>query len=186
MTDRLLADHERSGAVTDEGVGGPTPVRVRKIGHVVYEVSDIEASTRFWTDVMGFSVSDRNEFGMVFFRSAADHHSVALKPCPGRVRPTEDPAGLRVDHFAMEVESLENLFETRAFLRARGVPIAFEGRRGPGCNIGVEFRDPDGYLLELYYGMDQIGADGRSRPSEQFRRASSLEDAVANALPERW
>ncbi|HMH54249.1 MAG TPA: VOC family protein, partial [Candidatus Acidoferrum sp.] len=57
-----------------------TPVKVRKLGHVVLTVSDIERSTRFWTDIMGFQVSDRNERGMVFLRNASDHHTIALVP----------------------------------------------------------------------------------------------------------
>lgn len=179
---------QERAAGRDAGGSGTaqTPIQVRKIGHVVYEVSDIERSTRFWTDIMGFRVSDRNERGMVFLRCAADHHTLALNPSPGRTRPDGDVAGLQMNHFAMEVASLDNLLAARAFLKASGVPIVFEGRRGPGCNLGVEFLDPDGYMLEIYYGMDQIGQDGRSRPAEQFRRASSLEEAMANPLPERW
>ena len=44
-------------------------------------------------------------------------------------------------------------------------------------------RDPDGFSIELYASMDQIGADGTSRPAEQWRRAKSLEEAVAHPLP---
>jgi len=44
-------------------------------------------------------------------------------------------------------------------------------------------RDPDGFSIELYASMDQIGADGKSRPAEQWRRAKSLEEAVAHPLP---
>ena len=52
-----------------------------------------------------------------------------------------------------------------------------------GCNVGIEFRDPDGYAVELTCEMDQIGWDGVSRPSEQYRPAKSLEEAVANPVP---
>ncbi len=55
-----------------------SPIKIKKIGHVVFSVSDIERSTKFWTDVMGFKFSDNNEHGMVFFRNATDHHTVAL------------------------------------------------------------------------------------------------------------
>ena len=55
-----------------------TPIKVRKLGHVVFRVSDVERSTRFWTEIMGFSISDRNERGMVFLRHGSDHHSIAL------------------------------------------------------------------------------------------------------------
>jgi catechol 2,3-dioxygenase len=158
-----------------------TPIKVRKLGHVVYEVSDVERTTQFWTDIMGFRVSDRNEGGMVFLHSAGDHHSIALVPSPGKVKPGKD--ALQIHHWAMEVDSQETLFAARDFLRSRGIPITYEGRRGPGGNIGVEFKDPDGYTVEIYAGMDQIEADGKSRPPEQWSRAKTLEDAVNNPLP---
>ncbi len=162
-----------------------TPIAVRKLGHLVYEVSDIERSTRFWTDIMGFSVSDYNERGMVFLRSAGDHHSIAIAPSKKPSRPAPE-AGLQFHHLAMEVDSVDQLFAARAFLRERNIPIYFEGRRGPGCNIGVEFFDPDGYLMEIYAEMDQIGPDGRSRPASHFRRSSSLEEAVSQPIPDTW
>lgn len=162
-----------------------TPIKVRKLGHLVYEVSDIERSTAFWTDILGFTVSDRNEFGMVFLRSASDHHSIALVPADKPARPPEE-AGLQFHHLAMEVDDVDVLFRARDFLQERGIPIVYEGRRGPGGNVGVEFQDPDGYTFEIYAHMDQVGPDGRTRPPEQFNRQTSLEKAVAQPLPERW
>lgn len=162
-----------------------TPIAVRKLGHLVYEVSDIERTTAFWTEILGFTVSDRNEFGMVFLRSASDHHSIALVPSTKPARPPAE-AGLRFHHLAMEVDSVDVLFRARDFLRARGIPIDFEGRRGPGGNIGLEFFDPDGYMFEIYAQMDQIGPDGHTRPAAQFNRKGSLEGAVAQPLPENW
>jgi catechol 2,3-dioxygenase-like lactoylglutathione lyase family enzyme len=162
-----------------------TPIQVRKLGHLVYEVSDIERSTAFWTEIMGFTVSDTNQFGMIFLRSAADHHSIALVPSKKAARPAE-AAGLQFHHLAMEVDNIDVLFRARDFLRARGIPVDFEGRRGPGGNVGVEFMDPDGYMFEIYAKMDQVGPDGRVRPPEQFNRVTKLEDAVAQPLPERW
>jgi catechol 2,3-dioxygenase-like lactoylglutathione lyase family enzyme len=171
--------------VSDTTTKTKTPISVLKLGHLVYEVSDLDKSTEFWTDIMGFTVSDTNDQGMVFLRSAGDHHSIALVPSTKKTRPSQD-AGLQFHHLAMEVGTLEQLFEARTFLQERGVEVTYEGRRGPGGNIGIEFTDPDGYTFEIYYGMDQVGPDGRSRPAEQFRRARSLEAAVAEPLPERW
>jgi catechol 2,3-dioxygenase-like lactoylglutathione lyase family enzyme len=162
-----------------------TPIQVRKLGHLVYEVSDIERSTAFWTEIMGFTISDRNEFGMVFLRTAGDHHSIALVPTKKTARPAAN-AGLRFHHLAMEVDNVDVLFRAREFLKARGVPIDFEGRRGPGGNTGVEFTDPDGYTFEIYADMDQVGPEGKSRPAEQHDRVKSLEDAVARPLPDKY
>lgn len=162
-----------------------TPIHVRKLGHLVYEVSDVDRSTKFWTEIMGFTVSDLNEFGMVFLRSAGDHHSIALVPTKKKARPSQD-AGLQFHHLAMEVDSVDVLFRARDFLRERGIQITYEGRRGPGGNTGIEFTDPDGYTFEIYADMDQVGPDGKVRPPEQFNRVKSLEDAVAQPLPDHY
>jgi catechol 2,3-dioxygenase-like lactoylglutathione lyase family enzyme len=160
-----------------------TPIKVKKIGHVVYEVSDVERSTQFWTDIMGFHVSDRNEFGMVFLNCTSDHHTIALVPSPGRAKAAKLGQGpLQIHHWAMEVDSMETLFKARDFLKSRGIEITYEGRRGAGGNPGVEFKDPDGYSVEIYFGMDQIGPDGKSRPASQWKRARTLEEARDNPL----
>lgn len=162
-----------------------TPIKVKKLGHFVYEVSDLDRSLRFWTEIMGFRFSDRNERGMVFLHNATDHHSIALVPMPGHKRPAEGQA-LRVSHLAMEVDSVDTLFKARDFLKQQGIELTFEGRKGPGGNVGIEFEDPDGYVFELYADMDQIGTDGKSRPANQWNRVSSLEDALEKPLPHSW
>jgi catechol 2,3-dioxygenase-like lactoylglutathione lyase family enzyme len=158
--------------------GTKTPIKVLKLGHVVYEVSDVERSTRFWTEIMGFHVSDRNENGMVFLHCAGDHHTIALVPSPGKAKPAKgDDRTLQIHHWAMEVDTMAELFEARAFLQARGIELSYEGRRGPGSNPGIEFKDPDGFTVEIYCGMDQLAEPGTSRPAEQWKRARTLEEA---------
>lgn len=162
--------------------GEQSPVKIKKIGHVVYTVSDVERTTKFWTEVMGFKISDRNETGMVFFRSGTDHHTVALMQAKEKNDlPKRGQVGF--DHLALEVATVSELFKIRDFLKSKGVVITYEGRRGPGGNPGIEFLDPDGYQIEIYAAMDQIGTDGKSRPSNEWRRATTLEEAVANPLP---
>lgn len=157
------------------------PFQIKKLGHVVFYVSDMERSVKFYTEVLPFRVTDVNEHGMVFLCCATDHHTVALAPRPGGVQPPKEY--LQLSHFALEVPTTDDLFRIRDWLRQHNVTITFEGRKGPGCNPGIEFLDPDGYTVELYSGMDQIGWDGRSRPPEQWRRARSLEEAMANPPP---
>jgi catechol 2,3-dioxygenase-like lactoylglutathione lyase family enzyme len=178
----IEVQEQRAGGSTAQT---QTPVKVKKIGHVVYRVSDLERSVRFWKEIMGFKESDRNEHGMVFLRNAADHHTIALaQAAPGaKLADPNDRGALGLNHFAMEVGSVDELFKIREFLKAKGVDITYEGRRGPGSNPGVEFLDPDGYQLELYADMEQIGWDGKSRPAPFWRRATSLEDVVSTPVP---
>ena len=157
------------------------PFQLRKLGHVVLNVTDLDASVRFYTHVLGLEVSDRYPDtmvpgGMVFLRYNTDHHGVALV---GGAR-TADASSL--NHFAFEVGTLDEVFRAREWLTMRGVRMVFEGRRRAGCQIAVEFQDPDGNNLEIYWNIDQVGTNGHVRPASEWRQARTLEDAVANPV----
>jgi catechol 2,3-dioxygenase len=174
-------------ASSDLATAERSPVQIRKLGHVVLRVRDVERSTKFYTEILNFRVSDVNEQGMVFFNACGDHHTVAIMAAPAgeeAQHPAKDQLGL--SHFAMEVANLDELFEIREFLKRKGVRITFEGRKGAGSNVGVEFQDPDGYQLELYCAMDQMGRDNRARPASQWNRVKSLEEARDQPLPVSW
>ena len=171
------------------------PFELRKLGHVVLNVTDLEAAVRFYTEVLGLQVSDRYPTtmvpgGMVFMRVNPDHHGVALVGGASKLEKTAVEHGgpatggppSPLNHFAFEVGSPDEVFRARAWLRKHGVPIVFEGRRRAGCQLAVEFRDPDGNNLEIYWGIDQIGTDGSVRPPSEWRQALTLEDAVANPV----
>ncbi len=146
------------------------PVKVRRLGHVALNVRDIETSVKFYTECLGFQVSDVNDQGIVFLRLPAhgDHHTMNLVQSD-RVGPGGDESTL--DHFALEVDSLEDLRKMKRFLEEKGVKILGPIRqRGPGSDKTLDFLDPDGNNVQLFCEMDQIGWDGKSRPREQWNR----------------
>jgi catechol 2,3-dioxygenase len=184
------------GVVDLEGLGSPAaralrakappagmPFGIRKLGHVVLRVQDLERSTAFYTGVLGFRVSDvypdsMMKGGMVFLRCNPDHHCLALV---GGAK--EPPRARELHHLAFEVATLEEVLRAREHLRRQGVRIEFEGRRRAGCQVAVEFRDPDGHFLEIFWGLDQVGTDDRVRPPEEWREEHTLEAAIANPPP---
>ena len=155
---------------------------LKKIGHVVLNVSDLEAAVRFYTEVLGLRISDRYPEsmvpgGMVFMRCNTDHHGVALVGGASKLERSS------LNHFAFEVGTLDEVFRARGVAAPHSVPIVFEGRRRAGCQIAIEFQDPDGNNLEIYWGIDQIGTEqpGPARRASGARR-KTLEDAVANPV----
>ena len=158
------------------------PFRITKIGHVVLHVRDIERSTKFYTEVLGFKISDiyaggELPGGAVFLRVNADHHGIAL------FQSAADPEqGRGMHHVAFEVATLDELVRLRDHLRKHDAQIDFDGRRRAGVQLAVEFRDPDGHRLEVYWGIDQIGSDDRVRPTEEWKGATSLEAAIADPV----
>src|SRR5215469_18152116 len=158
------------------------PFNVTKIGHVVLNCTDLERSARFYTEILGFKVSDVYTpdiapGGMVFMRCNADHHGIALVGSMSRASPN-----VELNHLAFEVGSLDEVFRARDHLKTHNVPIDFEGRRRAGVQIAVEFRDPDGHRLEIFWGLDQVGSDGHVRPASEWKWAHTLEEAVADPV----
>ena len=184
------------GVVDREGLSSPAsqalralqpragrPFQLTKIGHVVLMTADLERSVRFYTGMLGFRVSDvypetMMKGRMVFMRCAADHHGVALVGAAPGASPQHE-----LHHMAFEVATLDEVFHARDWLKANGVRVEFEGRRRAGCQVAVEFRDPDGHWLEIYWGLDQVGPDGKVRPPEEWRECFTLEEACADAPP---
>jgi len=161
---------------------GDLPFALTKLGHVVLNCSNLERSVRFYTEVLGFKISDvygddMMEGGMVFMRFNADHHGIAL------VGTMEGPSpNAELNHLAFEVASLDEVVLARNHLKKHGVAIDFEGRRRAGVQIAVEFRDPDGHRLEIYWGLDRVGPDGYIRPANEWKGARTLRDAIADPV----
>ena len=179
--DGLKSAH--SQALRDLQPRAGRPFNLTRIGHVVLMSTDLTRSVAFYTGVLGFRVSDvypetMMKGRMVFMRCAADHHGVALVGAAPGASPQHE-----LHHMAFEVSTLDEVFSARDWLRGHGVKVEFEGRRRAGCQVAVEFRDPDGHWLEIYWGLDQVGPEGRIRPPEEWRECFTLEDAVADAPP---
>jgi catechol 2,3-dioxygenase len=156
---------------------------ISKLGHIVLQVADLERSTVFYTQVLGFKVSDvypedMMPGGMVFLRCNTDHHCLALVGAAAA-----ESTNKELHHFAFEVPTLAEVIRARDRLRAHHVKIDFEGRRRAGCQIAVEFRDPDNHSVEIYWGVDQVGSDGRVRPSNEWHGVKSLDEAIAHPVP---
>jgi catechol 2,3-dioxygenase-like lactoylglutathione lyase family enzyme len=165
----------------------PSPARIRKLGHVVIQVRDLERSIRFYTEVLNFRVSDNATAGGVFLTAVGDHHTIGLFPSDGDHAEIPAEGAVRLHHFAFQVGSMEELFEFRDYLQRRGIPMVWEGRRAMGGHTSVEFLDPDGYHVELYCDMDQISPGGRSRPRDpQNRKFDTLEKARDNPKAPGW
>jgi catechol 2,3-dioxygenase-like lactoylglutathione lyase family enzyme len=159
------------------------PFHISKLGHIVLRVGDLERSTNFYTQILGFKVSDvypeeMMPGGMVFLRCNTDHHCLALVGAG-----QGQAANKELHHFAFEVATLAEVIRARDRLRTYNVHIDFEGRRRAGCQIAVEFRDPDNHFVEIYWGVDQVGSDSRVRPANEWHGVKSLEEAIADPVP---
>jgi len=196
------------------GVRLERPFKVRRLGHFGLNCIKMEECVAFYRDALGFRVSDRLDLskrakdaaelaeiaafgdpGGYFMRHGTDHHSFVLFNKRVRERlntiARRFPPGVTVNQISWQVGALEEVVNGNDWLRGEGMEIQRNGRDMPGSNWHTYFYDPDGHTNELYFGMEQIGWDGRSKPLAMHDRGfharpdlpqASEEDEVRDAI----
>ncbi|WP_254864224.1 VOC family protein [Halovivax gelatinilyticus] len=114
------------------------------VGHVHLKVSDLEAASEFYTEVLGLSVTESH--GRFRFLSWGErHHDVALQEVRPDAPGPNDGVGLY--HAAMEVPDGASLAAVYERVRARGVDVSAVDH---GISKAIYFSDPAGNGLEIY------------------------------------
>jgi catechol 2,3-dioxygenase-like lactoylglutathione lyase family enzyme len=179
------------------GVMLQQPFKIRRLGHFGFNVSDMEKAVHFYRDLLGFRVSDVLDFKQLphmrdalqhvedgrgyFFHRGHDHHTFVL--FPKQVMDVFMAAGgggggggeVTINQITWQTGSLAEVVHGAHFFRDRDIPIQRVGRDMPGSNWHVYPKDPDGHVNELYYGIEQIGWLGRSKPTAMYYRKFSEE-----------
>ena len=71
---------------------------------------------------------------------------------------------VNVNQITWQVGSMREVFDGGDFFRRHGLRIQRSGRDLPGSNWNVYPFDPEGHVNELFYGIEQCGWNGRSKP----------------------
>lgn len=114
---------------------------VGEVSHLLLQSNDLERLVTFYTDVVGFHLRDRIEFG----------DGLPLVRLQEGMGLTELPAdraeeGQAVEHIAFEVPAIEPLVES---LEEHDVTID-DGPKETGYGTSVYFFDPDGNRIECH------------------------------------
>ncbi len=129
------------------------PFALIALDHVVLRVRDIEASLRFYRDVLGCTIDKvQEQFGLWQLRAGASLIDLVPLDGPlgrmGGAGPARE--GRNVDHFAIQIAPFDDE-AIRAHLAAHGVTITDAGRRygAQGSGPSIYILDPDGNTVEL-------------------------------------
>jgi catechol 2,3-dioxygenase-like lactoylglutathione lyase family enzyme len=172
------------------------PFKIRRLGHFGFNVVRMDESLRFYRDLLGFRVSDvrddakrvpagkRADLGDThgyFMRYGGDHHAFVLYN--KRVRDLLDEtrrnaAGVTINQITWQVGSLSEVVNGHHWFVKQGRRIRRAGRDMPGSNWHTYLFDPDGHVNEIYYGIEQVGWSGFSKPAamhaREFREVAPL------------
>lgn len=144
-----------------------------KLNHIVFNTPDLHKTAQFYTEILGFKVSDWSEDQMVFIRCRKEHHSIALNRAP-------HPS---LNHVAYEVEGVDEVMRGMANLKKKGHEHLWgPGRHGPGNNIFCYFKDMDDYVLEYTCYLSTI-EDEENYQALVWKRVPHLMDRWGIAGP---
>ncbi len=125
-----------------------TKVHPRKLGHVVLGTTDEEASRRFFTEALGFKISDRVPFLASFMRCSTDHHNVLVQQAPVSY----------LHHTSWQVDDVDEIGRGATDMLAKDPNrhVWGLGRHFVGSNYFWYLRDPAGNFSEYYSDIDCI------------------------------
>lgn len=123
-----------------------------RLSHINLNCRDVESTTRFFQDALGFALTDRSR-AMAFLRCNSDHHAVVLAD-----------SGLDgLNHVAFMMPDWESVMLGAGRMIDQGFPIGWGvGRHGPGNNVFAYFVDPFGFVIE--YTAEVLEVDDTYEP----------------------
>ena len=117
-----------------------------KISHIVLHSPDHVAAAAFFTDILGFKVSDWLGDFMVFLRCNSAHHRIAILPGP--------PC---LNHVAYDMLSVDDMMRGIHRLRQKGTDIKWgPGRHTAGNNTFSYFTTPNGFAVEYTSELEEV------------------------------
>lgn len=132
---------QRTSRAVDRWEGIPV-----RISHIVLHSPDHQAMVRFFTDVLGFRVSDWLGDFMCFLRCNSAHHRIAILPGP--------PC---LNHVAYDMTDVDGMMRGISRLKQRDIDIQWgPGRHTAGDNTFSYFVTPGGFAVEYTAELEQV------------------------------
>ncbi|MEP3224737.1 MAG: VOC family protein [Parasphingorhabdus sp.] len=117
-----------------------------KISHIVLHSPNHQAMVKFFTEVLGFKVSDWLGDFMCFLRCNEAHHRIALLPGP--------PC---LNHVAYDMLTVDDMMRGASRLSKRGTDIRWgPGRHTAGNNTFSYFTTPAGFAVEYTSELEDV------------------------------
>ncbi len=134
------------------------PVRPSNLTHVVYSTPDQPTTLAFFTDVLGFEISDQIPGIIAFARCGNVHHNVAIQ-----AGPVAYP-----HHIAFEVDDIDDVVRggQRMVDADPDRHMWGVGRHAIGSNWYWYLREPGGTFVEYTADIDRISEQDLYRPKD--------------------
>jgi catechol 2,3-dioxygenase-like lactoylglutathione lyase family enzyme len=136
----------RSAADRPAVVAGPIQLRFAGVSHVAFTVTDLDASQRFYTEVLDFVVVMDVGYGRICMHPGTRFALTLLKH-EGAHSGSFTELNTRLDHLGLVASSREELEAWERRFDELGV--SYTPIRDTEMGHHLNFRDPDGIALEF-------------------------------------
>jgi biphenyl-2,3-diol 1,2-dioxygenase len=126
------------------------------LGHFVISVDDFDRSLHFYRDVLGLRISDfvnlspapKVKVKVAFFHCNPRHHTIAF---------AEMGMPRRLNHFMLQLQSLNDVGSTYDLCQAQEVPIVMKlGKHTNDHMVSFYLRTPSGFNVEYGWGAREV------------------------------
>jgi len=123
------------------------------IGHVHLKVADLDRAIHFYSDLLGFAVTQRYGDQAAFLGAGGYHHHIGLNTWESAGATPPPPGHSGLYHSAFLYPDRQQL--ARALRRVLDAGIKLDGAADHGVSEAVYLRDPDSNGVELYRDRPQ-------------------------------
>lgn len=115
------------------------------LDHVAFTVSDLDRSTRWYCEVLGFEHRYPGRWDGVPVMLGLGPTLIAVFPTQGQDLPLIPDKSIRIAHFALQADR-QNFLRAYEELQAQGIKCTFQDH---DISHSFYFNDPDGHQLEI-------------------------------------
>lgn len=120
-----------------------------RIGHVHLKVSDLERAIKFYSEALGFELTQCLGRQAAFLSAGGYHHHIGLNTWESEGGQAPSPNATGLYHAAILYPSRAGLARALKRLDEHGVKLS--GAADHGVSEALYLEDPDGNGLELYW-----------------------------------
>jgi len=140
-------------------------LRPRSLQHIALQTSRLEVMIEFYTEALGFDISDWLLRESVWLRCNDDHHTLML------IKGKQD-----IDHIGYSIAAGSEILAWADYLALQQTPILWgPGRHGAGNDLFLRLSDADGLHIELSAELQQYrDRDATTPPRLWHSRPAAL------------
>ncbi|APX13479.1 VOC family protein [Tateyamaria omphalii] len=139
-----------------------------RVGHIHLKVTDLNRSIAFYSDVLGFALTQRYGDQAAFLSAGGYHHHIGLNTWHTRGAGPAPKRAAGLYHVAFLFPDRASLGAALARVLDHGTPL--DGAADHGVSEAVYIRDPDDNGIELY----------RDRPEADWPRDAQGQLVMVN------